>query len=68
MIKASASLIEDYTAVDGNGKKYVAGLVVAEDDKELRKVLGIDEFHPVLEVTKVEFHGTILRHPQITFT
>ena len=48
---------EDVNAVTEDGKELMAGQVCCEDDEELREMMDLDEYQPVLRVTKMEWLG-----------
>ena len=48
---------EDINAVDNDGTELMAGQVQCEDDKFMRKLMDLDEFQPVLRVTKMDWLG-----------
>lgn len=48
---------EDINAVAEDGKELMAGQVCCEDDRQLREIMDLDEFQPVLRVTRMEWLG-----------
>lgn len=48
---------EDINAVDDDGTELMAGQVQCEDDKFMRNLMDLDEFQPVLRVTKMDWLG-----------
>ena len=59
---------DDFNAIMDNGDKREAGQVCMEDDDEMRRRMGFDEFQPVLEVKRTVWLGRWLRpHPVIKY-
>jgi hypothetical protein len=59
---------EDINAVDGSiGIEYSAAQVQCEDDKQMRKLLKLNEFQPVLQVHSATWLGTFGKYPAIRF-
>lgn len=48
---------EDINAVLEDGAELMAGQVCCEDDQELREMMDLDEYQPVLRVTRVDWLG-----------
>ena len=47
----------DINAIDASGKEFFAPQVCCEDDKQMRALMDIEEFNPVLQVVRTEWHG-----------
>ena len=47
----------DINAIDKDGKEYYAPQVCCEDDNLVREAMQLEEFNPVLEVVRTEWHG-----------
>ena len=55
-------------AVDSEGVEWEAPQILAKDDKNIRLTLNVDEYKPILEVTKREWLGKyLLKQPVIRF-
>ena len=49
----------DVNAVGAKGELHEAGQLISEGNEGLRQMLGADEFQPVLEVVKTDWHGSM---------
>ena len=47
----------DINAIAEDGKELMAGQVCCEDDRQLREIMDLDEYQPVLRVTKMDWLG-----------
>ena len=48
---------EDINAVAEDGKEFMAGQVCCEDDEQLREIMDLEEYQPVLRVTSMDWLG-----------
>ena len=59
---------DDINAITDDDVKHEAGQICSEDDSIHRRLMGYDEFQPVLEVKRVEWHGRQLcSYPMVKF-
>ena len=56
----------DINAIDNEGVQFDAGQICTKNDQEVRAVLALNEYNPVLEMSKLRWHGTYFQYPTCT--
>jgi hypothetical protein len=65
LVNGAHSDSQDINALSPSGKEFYSGLVQCEDDKDLRKLMGLEEFSPILQVQEITWLGTWCQFPTI---
>ena len=57
---------QDINAVSADGVEFDAGQICTEDNDDMRKLLQLNEYQPILEISELTWNGTFFKYPNLT--
>jgi hypothetical protein len=66
LIRGSEVANEDINAINADCVEFDAGQICTEDDNDMRQLLQLNEYQPILKISELTWNGTYSKYPNLT--